>query len=109
MILADKKGRLFRVTAYRPEDEPFLKGMYDEFTPKARFQGMPPEDRMVRCRWVDRLVNDGRNFLAWHEGRVVGHVVIIPDFGMEDSEYLIFVDKNHRGAGVGKEIGRAHV
>ncbi len=109
MSLVDKKGRLFSVAAYRPEDYPDLQRMYDDFTPKARFQGMPPEDASVRRRWIDRLVENGRNFLAWSEDRVVGHVVIMPDMEKGDSEYLIFVDKSHRGAGVGRALTEAAI
>jgi len=109
MILRDKKGRPFQVFAYRPKDEPFLKRMYDDFTPKARFQGMPPEDGAVRCRWIDRLLRYGRNFLAWNDIRVVGHVAIMPDPVCNDAEYLIFIDKIHRGAGIGRALTEAAI
>ncbi len=101
MAVVDKKGHEFEVKTYRPEDLPFLVEMYHVFSPKARFQGMPPKDDEVSRTWVTGLTQKGDNFLAWREGRVIGHVVILPDFSKEDAEYLIFVSKESRGLGVG--------
>ncbi len=107
MVIIDKKGRPFEVRVYKPEDYSCLEEMYDTFSPKAKFQGMPPADEEVRHKWVRHLVRRGENFLAWQEARVVGHVVILPDFDKADAEYLIFVSQTSRARGVGKELTRA--
>ncbi|MCP4346804.1 MAG: GNAT family N-acetyltransferase [Desulfobacterales bacterium] len=107
MVIIDKKGCPFEVKSYQPEDYSSLEEMYDTFTPKAKFQGMPPVDQEVRHNWIRKLVKAGDNFLAWQEGKVVGHVVILSDFDKRDAEYLIFVSQANRGRGVGKELTRA--
>jgi len=42
MIHLDKTGCFFEVNACREEDIPSVLEMYDDFSPKGRFQGMPP-------------------------------------------------------------------
>jgi RimJ/RimL family protein N-acetyltransferase len=107
MTLIDKKGCAFEVRAYTLEDYPYLERMYDRFSPKAKFQGMPPFDKGVRQNWLNQLIENGYNFLAWMGEEVIGHVVILPDFDKRDAEYLIFVSQDYRGLGVGKALTHA--
>jgi ribosomal protein S18 acetylase RimI-like enzyme len=109
MPLIDKKGGAFEVKAYSREDHVCLERMYDRFTPKAKFQGMPPFSKEVRDPWLRRLIENGHNFLAWSGEAVIGHVVILPDFTQRDAEYLIFVSQDHRGRGVGKALTLAAI
>ncbi len=109
MSVENKEGCSFEVRAYEPEDFSYLLSMYDAFSPKAMFQGMPPADKDVRREWILKLVRNGSNFLAWQQGNVIGHVVILPDFDKSDAEYLIFVSQTCRGKGVGKELTRAAI
>ena len=104
MTLIDKKGCAFEVRTYSPEAFGSLERMYDRFTPKAKFQGMPPFSKTVRGTWLRQLIENGHNFLAWSGEEVIGHVVILPDFNIRDAEYLIFVSQSHRGLGVGKAL-----
>lgn len=104
MTLIDKKGCAFEVKAYAHGDYACLERMYDRFTPKAKFQGMPPFSKEVRAPWLRQLIENGHNFLAWSAEEVIGHVVILPDFNLRDAEYLIFVSQRHRGLGVGTAL-----
>jgi RimJ/RimL family protein N-acetyltransferase len=104
MTPIDKIGRAFKVTPYTPGDYAHLERMYDRFTPKAKFQGMPPFSKEAREPWLRQLIEKGHNFLAWSCEAVIGHVVILPDFDQGDAEYLIFVGQSHRGLGVGKAL-----
>jgi ribosomal protein S18 acetylase RimI-like enzyme len=104
MTLIDKKGCVFEVKAFALEDYPDLERMYEQFTPKAKFQGMPPFSKEVRESWLKQLIENGHNFLAWACEEVIGHVVILPDFDKRDAEYLIFVSQGHRGMGVGNAL-----
>lgn len=106
MIHLDKRGSPFEVRGYRTEDHSRLAEMYDSFYPKAKFQGMPPLEERVRQKWLEKLLDSGENFLAWQEDKVVGHVVVLPDFNRGDAEYLIFVSQSNRGYGVGTELTR---
>lgn len=100
----DKKGDSFEVREYGEEDYDSLIAMYEAFTPKAGFQGMPPLDGERRREWINRLLRNGHNFLAVREGRTVGHVVFIPESGLADGEYLIFVSQMDRNRGLGSRL-----
>ena len=104
MNTGDHEETPCRVKIYRPEHYESLVKMYDAFRPKGMFQGMPPRNRATRIQWIDNLVANGENALAWLEDSVIGHVAIIPDFTKVDAEYLIFVNQENRGRGVGKKL-----
>jgi len=109
MIHYDRNGSPFEVRNYLPKDYPYLAAMYEAFKPKAKFQGMPPKDSGTAERWIKKLVQNGENILAWQNGEVAGHVVILPDYEKRDAEYLIFVSQSARGTGIGKELTAAAI
>ncbi len=86
-----------------------LEGMYNRFTPKGRFQGLPPPDKEERAAWIKKLLQKGGNYLAWRQSSVIGHVVVLPEPGSMDAECLIFIDQFNRGLGVGTELIRAAI
>jgi RimJ/RimL family protein N-acetyltransferase len=104
MIHMDKTGLFFEIRACATEDIPSLLEMYDEFSPKGKFQGMPPKEKEMRDRWVRGLLKNGENFLAWRDNKVVGHVVVLPDCNKSDAEYLIFAHQSDRGKGIGTAL-----
>jgi ribosomal protein S18 acetylase RimI-like enzyme len=104
MIYIDKKGRPFEVKRCETGDDVYLTEMYDSFSPKGKFQGMPPLERGACQKWIEKLLETGANFLAWREGKVIGHVVIIPDIRARDGEYLIFISQDDRNRGVGSQL-----
>ena len=106
MTLFDKRRRPFEVRNYSPGDYPCLEEMYDTFEPKGKYQGMPPYQRTARSRWLQMLIRNGNNILAWQDLKVIGHVVVLPDFSRRDAEYLIFVLHFNRGLGIGSELSR---
>ena len=99
-----KKGPLFGLGQAAENDGPFLKEMYDGFSPKAIAQGLPPEGKEQRRIWVENLLGKAENLLAWLDDRVVGHCALIPDFNRGDAEYIIFVDKQFRNRGLGTAL-----
>jgi GNAT superfamily N-acetyltransferase len=105
----DKQGKLFEVKTYSPEDYAFLERMYLSFYPKGKFQGMPPLKDEASRRWIKDLLETGENFLAWQDGKTVGHVVLLPDFAKKDAEYLIFVSHPNRGRGIGSQLTRVAI
>lgn len=102
----DKRGNPCILRNYSSRDFEQLSFMYDFFAPKARFQGMPPDEKIVRENWLKMLIRKGNNLLAWQEEKVVGHAVVLPDLIKRDAEYLIFVLQSHRGKGIGSALTR---
>jgi RimJ/RimL family protein N-acetyltransferase len=100
----DKTGHPFEVEYCGERALPALTALYDEFTPKAISQGLPPVDAEARGRWVRSLVEHGENFLAWREGKAVGHCALMADLDKKDGEYIIFVDQPFRNRGIGSEL-----
>ena len=106
MKTADRKSCSFGVRKYQSDEYALLVEMYDNFIPKAMFQGMPPLEKEACRKWIHMLIDAGENFLAWHGFEVVGHVVVLPDLSIGDGEILIFVTQPYRGRGVGSELAR---
>jgi GNAT superfamily N-acetyltransferase len=109
MICIDKKRLPFEVSVFELKDVSLLKGMYHGFSPKGRFQGLPPVDKAVCDTWIEKLIKDGRNYLAWREGSIIGHVAVLPDARNVDAECLIFVDQFNRGIGIGTALIRTAI
>jgi len=104
MTFVDKRGCPFETKSYESGDYACLVEMYVSYTPKGAFQGLPPKKEEDIVTWIDMLLRDGENLLAWQEGKVVGHAAILPDRDGENAEYLIFVRKGNRGLGVGNSL-----
>jgi RimJ/RimL family protein N-acetyltransferase len=100
----DKLGQGFEVGEAGPEFAGEAKSMYDGFARLAISQGLPPSDKEIRDRWIDRLFEFGSNFLAWTDGLTVGHAAVIPDFDRGDGEFVIFVSEAYRNRGVGTAL-----
>lgn len=102
----DGSGRRIRLAAFGEgpvdDERTQLERMYDEFDPSQRAQGLPPLAAEVRSRWLDTVLG-GRNVLAWHDERVVGHAALLS--GADGvAELVIFVHGTYQGAGVGSAL-----
>lgn len=102
----DKNGCTFEIGGVPPELRADLVEMYDNFSPKAVTQGLPPLEKGLRHKWVDNLLEVGRNFGVWRTGKLIGHASLIIDPEKNDGEYLIFVYREHRNKGLGTELTR---
>lgn len=100
----DKLGSPFDVRYCTHLQLATLTKMYDEFSPKAVSQGLPPSDDATRRAWVEKLLTSAENYVAWLEGRVIGHCAMVPDLARRDAEYIIFVDQPYRNRGIGTEL-----
>lgn len=101
MEYRDKKGCSYEVKKGLETDIPRLLEMYDHFSPKGRFQGLPPINQEMCRKWITHLFQNGENFLADRDGQIIGHALLMPDDTLLDSEYLVFVSQFHRNRGVG--------
>jgi len=106
MIFLDKQGEAFEVKKCCGEDADRLAEMYETFTPKGRFQGLPPATTGACAGWLRHILDTGENFSASRDHLIIGHAALMPDFGIRDGEYLVFVHQQHRGRGVGTRLTR---
>jgi RimJ/RimL family protein N-acetyltransferase len=104
VIKTDKSGVPFEISRREADDLSSLLEMYFNYSPKPASQGLPPPDTETCCSWVKRLFEIGINFLAWKNGRVIGHTALIPDPNGKSVEFIIFVDQNNRNVGIGTEL-----
>lgn len=103
----DKAGRDVEVRTDDGSEETFeaLVGMYDDYHPLDRAQGLPPVgERRVRS-WLRDLVDNGLNLVAWHGDLAVGHATLIPDH-RDDHELVVFVAHDYQLAGIGSRLLR---
>lgn len=100
----DRAGHEIRLTAYDEEPDP-LVSMYLDFGDESRAQGLPPRGESQISKWVENLLSDGLNVVAWHEGSMVGHAVLVPYD--ETSELAIFVHPDYQTIGIGSRLIRA--
>ena len=102
--IEDGSGRAIRFAPYEPAARESLVDMYATFDPTQRAQGIPPVRRDAVESWLDSVL-EGPSLLAWHEDRVVGHVLFVPD-GDGAHELAIFVHQGYQDAGVGTALLR---
>lgn len=83
-----------------------LVEMYLEFSPEDRAQGIPPTNEPDIRDWLEAvMVEEGLNVIARHEGKPIGHVMLVPDSD-DTYELAIFVLQSYQGAGIGTELVR---
>ncbi len=77
-MLEDRSNAPFTVRRYAPADRLALEAMYDGFEPKRGAQGLPPRSIEQIRRWLDRVLNAGDHLIIEIEGRIRGHVMLVP-------------------------------
>ncbi len=107
MLYLDKQNAPFEVKKGEAEDIDQLVEMYETFQPKGRFQGLPPMTAGPCASWLRHIFCIGENFLALRGHRTIGHAALLPDLGLRDGEYLVFVHQQDRGRGVGTRLTRS--
>ncbi len=101
VAFTDEAGRDVDLRVYRETDHGALVAMYDDFDTSHRAQGIPPLGESAVRSWLEQI-RGGPDVLAFHDGRVVGHVSFVPaDTG---HELAIFVHQDYQNAGVGSHL-----
>lgn len=102
-VFTDAKSRSIRV---RRADSDFelLVDFYKSFAASERSQGAPPLGESAIRDWL-RTVLDGISIVACEKGRVIGHIMFVPD-GEGSHEVAIFVHQEYQRAGIGTELLR---
>lgn len=83
-----------------------LVEMYDTFDPADRAQGIPPVGREKVRSWIEVVLEQGIDIVAWQDEEVIGHATLVPD-GEIEYELAIFVHQDHRRQGAGSALLRA--
>jgi Acetyltransferases len=98
----DGEGRTIAVC--QATDLDALVQLYVDFDPADRAQGIPPVGEDAIRNWLERItVADAVNMVARHDGRVVGHAMLV---GEDERELAIFVLQPYQNAGIGTELLR---
>lgn len=107
--LQDKTGAPFTVRAMQPEDRPALHAMYMDFQPKRVAQGLPPETEYALKRWLDHVLKGGEHLLVEVNGRVLGHLMLIPIENTRTIELAIYLHQSIRRRGIGTAMNKLAV
>jgi ribosomal protein S18 acetylase RimI-like enzyme len=104
LSFTDDEGREITVRRFDGPTDALL-GMYRQMEPGDRSQGIPPRAESRLESWVEMLVGEGTNLVAWDGDDAVGHAVLMP---MDDDrwELAIFVRSDHQGAHIGSRLIR---
>ena len=89
-----------------PADRHALEAMYSNFRPKRAAQGLPPNSKVRRRRWLDRVLPKGVNVVVEMDGEVVGHLMLIPTQDNDTVELANFLHQSIRNRGVGTALNR---
>jgi RimJ/RimL family protein N-acetyltransferase len=85
------------VRRLREEDRPVLAEMYHSFNPLGGALGLPPIDPERQATWLSKL-SRGVNLVAFLEGRLAGHLALVP-IG-DAAELTCFVHQDFRRRGL---------
>lgn len=98
--ITDAEGRTIEIR--QPSDRESLVGMYQDFDPADRAQGIPPVGEAAIREWLEQILTPTAvNVIGCHEDRTVGHVLLL---GESEYELAIFVLQEYQGAGIGTEL-----
>ncbi|QGA81582.1 GNAT family N-acetyltransferase [Halomicrobium sp. LC1Hm] len=101
----DGRDRAIEIGVADDADSEAVVEMYAAYTDADRAQGIPPRERRDVAEWVDTMLDDGINLVAWHGEDAVGHAALFPYD--ETAELVIFVHPDYHYAGIGSRLIRA--
>jgi len=107
--LVDKQGGAFTVREYTLSDRTALEQMYRAFMPKRAAQGLPPDGDYALKRWLEHIMKGGRHLLVEVNGRVSGHLMLIPMDDGTSTELAVFLHQSIRHRGIGTAMNRLAV
>ena len=99
--VTDDRGEAIEVRPFAG-DRDALARMYERLDATSRAQGVPPREAAAIRTWLEDLL-DGTDVVARHDGRIVGHVSLVPD-GTGRHELSIFVQDEYQNRGIGTAL-----
>ncbi|NQT88874.1 GNAT family N-acetyltransferase [bacterium] len=105
----NKAGDAIVIKLLTPKRHQKLIDMYLAYDPRASFSGLPPIRDAACVRWVEGMIERGRNLVALSFNRgVVGHGGLFP-VNDETAELLLVISPDHQGMGIGTQLARCAV
>ncbi|AAB89993.1 GNAT family N-acetyltransferase [Archaeoglobus fulgidus] len=104
VVVKDRKGEEILIRQYiHEQDREKLIEMYETYDPDYRCLGLPPISRKAIENWIDYLAENGFAIVAEKDGRIVGHLVIVPTEDMK-VDLTIFIHQDYQNRGLGQEM-----
>jgi ribosomal protein S18 acetylase RimI-like enzyme len=88
------------------EDLAPLEQMYNSYTSLGGTLGLPPPDPVRRKKWLDDL-REGINLVAYVDGELVGHLVLLATG--DALELVAYVHQDFRRLGVATNLAKAAI
>jgi ribosomal protein S18 acetylase RimI-like enzyme len=85
----------------RDGDKDKLVEMYETFSSAERTLGLPPEGDEL-FEWVEDITSKGMSLVAEVDGKLVGHLALVPDG--RALHLLIFVRRDYQNRGIGTKL-----
>lgn len=104
----DRDGAAFIIRPLRDTDGAELRRFYDEFEPKRRAHGLPPEKTERIDAWLRTILPQGVHLVVERDG-LIGHAFVTPTEREGVSEYAVFLHQSFRGKGMGTQLNFAMV
>jgi GNAT superfamily N-acetyltransferase len=100
----DREEREIEVRAYdgTEQEHEALVEMYVAFDSADRAQGIPPTDERRIRSWLDEILENGHNVIAWDGDAAAGHATLVPQG--DAYELAIFVLQKYQEAGIGTRL-----
>ncbi len=98
-----KDGKEVTIRPATINDKDKLVEMYLNFHPEDRCLGLPPVSKPAIETWVDFILDSGFSLVAECDGKIVGHVAIIPA-GNGTGELCIFILRGYQNMGLGQRM-----
>ena len=102
--VVDKFGKQHRVVLFDNTFKGRLLFFYGQFEPKGAFLGLPPVHKADLTAWLERILDEWRNFLILCEDKISGHVALDCFHNPRSFELMIFIHQDHRFRGVGTGV-----
>ncbi len=105
VFIKDKAGDMVLIRQYdHSKDRDKLVGMYVTFSPENRCLGLPPTTRQAIETWVDYLGTNGFAIVAECDGKIVGHLAILPTEDGKKVDLSVFVHQDYQNRGIGQHM-----
>ncbi len=99
----------FTVKPYDAAMRSELDSMYADFEPKRAAQNLPPAQDDPRRRWLDNILAGGTHVVVYVEGKLVGHIMLMPMKEPHSVELANFLHQSVRNRGIGTALNRVAV